>query len=301
MTALPDPVRRWLRLQRELGLDEVFLDEPWAPPAAPPVVPTSAPGTSRPASGNAPTARRTAPPSPPSPGFPRSEPPVAAGNKPVLRPPPEPARPPAPNPPPKRPLPSRLPPVPAFRSPEEVAAHAASCTRCILHGKRRTSILSGGDAKSSWAILTLYGWADDADSGRLLSGTYATAFLDLVRQAGLPAPTILPLLACVPSDPSDTTIQGFTEAVRCRPHWTALLKMSQARAVLVLDHKATQFARGPSVPVQWPAFRGESWTLEGIPAISTHHPARLARSPQIAPEVASDLARLKGFLETLPT
>ena len=38
-------------------------------------------------------------------------------------------------------------------------------------------------------------------------------------------------------------------------------------------------------------------TLEGLPAISTHHPARLARSTQLAPEVASDLALLKTLLE----
>lgn len=194
-------------------------------------------------------------------------------------------------------MPTRAPAVPAFTTLPELHTHARACTRCILHGKRRAQVLEGAATSSTWAVLTLYGWADDADRGQLLSGTYAQGFLDLVKASGLPAPVVLPLLACAPTDPADTTIQGFTEAVRCRPYWTQALKLQGVRAVLVLDHKATQFARGPASPVAWPAFRGEAWTLEGLPAISTHHPARLARSTQLAPEVASDLALLKTLLE----
>lgn len=172
-----------------------------------------------------------------------------------------------------------------------------NCSRCILHGRRKALVHVGGAARSSWAILTLYGWADDAETGRLLSGGYAAPFLDLVKAAGLPEPVILPVLACAPADPADTTVQGFTEAMRCRPHWLQALKLHGARAALVLDHKATQLVRGPSAQVAWPAFRGETWSIDGIPAVSTHHPARLARSAALGPEVSSDLQRVKHILE----
>lgn len=194
----------------------------------------------------------------------------------------------------------RAPAVPTFSDIASLREHARSCTRCILHGKRKAHLLEGGAERSSWAIVTLYGWADDNDRGRLLSGDYAKSFLDLVKASGLEEPVVLPVLACSPHDPADTTIQGFTEAVRCRPHWLQALRLHGVRAVLVLDHKATQLVRGPSAPVTWPAFRGETWAIEGIPAVSTHHPARLARSAALAPEIAADLARLKNLLEKTP-
>jgi len=306
MAPLTDNLRRWVRLQRELGLDEVFLDEPWAPPAAAP----SAPNTR-----GEPPRRAPAPAAPAAPTRlerPAAPPPVRAERAPTaapaarqdftFKPPvatPPPARPPIQAPAP-RPGPVRAATVPTFSDMGALHGHMRSCTRCILSGKRKAVIVEGGAKASSWAVLTLYGWADDDATGQLLSGTYAASFRDLVRASGLPEPVVLPLLACTPQDPADMTIQGFTEAVRCRPHWTQALKLLGAKAVLVLDHKATQFARGPSAPVSWPAFRGEPWSLEGLPAISTHHPARLARSAQLAPEVASDLAHLKTLLENAP-
>jgi uracil-DNA glycosylase len=315
MSVLPEAVRRWVRLQKELGLDEVFLDESWAPPAQ--AAATAAPGRapSAPQREPSPTgtrsalapAPRTAPSAPPPPErrpaapAPRAPQPVA-GDRPApfsFQPPKGAAAPPAPVA--KAPAPYTAPvrpsAIPVFQDVGSLRDHMRSCTRCILHANRKGVVPSGGEDRSTWAVLTLYGWADDVEFGQLLSGTYAAAFRELVVSAGLPQPAILPLLGCSPTDPADTSIQGFTEAVKCRPHWTQALKLSGAKAVLVLDHKATQFARGPSAPVEWPAFRGEPWTLEGLPAISTHHPARLARSTQLGPEVASDLARLKILLE----
>jgi len=301
MAVLPDPVRRWVRLQKELGLDEVFLDEPWAPEPSPP----PASNSQRPEPVVA-AARRPAPAAAPTP-------PPRVEREPTAQPRPErsvevpappradfnfrpPTAPPAPKPATPRPAPVRTT-VPAFADMSELHQHMRTCTRCILASKRKAVMVEGGAKASSWAVLTLYGWADDAERGQLLSGTYAKEFFDLVRASGLPDPVVVPLLACTPSDPADTSIQGYTEAVKCRPHWTQALKILGVRAVLVLDHKATQFARGPSASVSWPAFRGEPWTLENLPAISTHHPARLARSAQLAPEVASDLAHLKTLLE----
>lgn len=199
---------------------------------------------------------------------------------------------------PAAPPPTRAPAVPTFADLAALHEHVGACSRCILHGKRKALVAQGGAERSTWAVLTLYGWADDTSNGRLLSGSYAAAFLDLVKASGLPEPVVLPVLACAPLDPADTTIQGFTEAVRCRPHWLQALKLHGVRAVLVLDHKATQLVRGPSSQVAWPAFRGETWAIEGIPAVSTHHPARLGRSAALAPDVASDLQRIKTILET---
>lgn len=316
MTALlPEPVLRWIRLQKELGIDEVFLDETWAPPT--PQVEGNRNQRSRQAPGSAGPDRRTAPAPPPTPDARRPAAPASlisgsAGlgprnptdlDKLDHRPPLQrdlPRTPAAPPPPAARPglAPSPRPSaVPVFPDLGALREHALACQRCILHGKRKSILLEGGAKSSSWAILTLYAWADDTDRGQLLSGSYASAFFDLVHASGLPAPVVLPILACSPTDPADTTIQGFTEALRCKPHWAQALRLHGVRAVLVLDHKASQLVRGPSAPIAWPAFRGETWSIEGIPSVSTHHPARLARSASLAPEVASDLERIKSLLE----
>jgi uracil-DNA glycosylase len=74
------------------------------------------------------------------------------------------------------------------------------------------------------------------------------------------------------------------------------LKLSGCKAILVLDHKATSLARGPASPVEWPAFRGQRWEIDGIPAISTHHPSRMARQATLQPEVEADLKALAAIV-----
>lgn len=275
MSDLPQSVLRWARYQRELGLDEVALDAPL--PAR-----TTAPAAKAPAKVRTP--QRTAPKAPFSPSFERPAP--------LANPPPPGAQ-----------APSRgatAPParnaVPTFSSVQELCTHAGSCARCVLHGRRSSVLATGGPERSSWAVLTLYAWGEDAERGGILSGEYARPLLDLARTLGLPEPAVAAIFACTPDDPSDTTIQGFTEAVRCRGHWLQRLKLSEARAVLVLDHKATSLARGPSGAVAWPAFRGQDWLLDGLPAVSTHHPSRLARQEALRPDVESDLRRILSLV-----
>lgn len=282
--SLSEPIARWVRYQQELGMDEAIFDAPLVLPAA---APTSArreaPAQQQPFARPAPPPRQSMPVAPAHPA------PVPSAATKTVAPPPRTVSPPSPGP-----VRSA---IPVFQNLAELSAHAQSCTRCVLSRRRRSVAPSGGPEQASWAILTLYAWGEDAERGGVLSGEYAKGLLKLAAEAGLPQPAVAAIFACTPDDPSDTTIQGFTEAVRCRGHWLQRLKLSKAKAVLVLDHKATQLARGPQGSVAWPAFRGERWELEGIPAVSTHHPSRLARQAALEPEVKADLARIKSILE----
>ncbi|HQF56882.1 MAG TPA: hypothetical protein PK208_17340, partial [Fibrobacteria bacterium] len=56
-------------------------------------------------------------------------------------------------------------------------------------------------------------------------------------------------------------------------------------------------ARGPSAPVEWPAHRGTRWEIDGIPAVSTHHPTRMARQAALRPEVESDLNQILSIVK----
>jgi|GEM_PF-1423357 len=287
MSVLPESVLRWARYQRELGVDEVALDRRWAPPAPAPLPRASVAGTApgipaprRSGAGASPVPPTRAPlaPSPPPVSGARGSP---APSAPAIRPGST------------APLRSA---IPVFADLRELSEHAKACTRCVLHGRRRSVLATGGEERSSWAVLTLYAWGEDAARGALLAGDYALAFLDLVRESGLPAPSVASIFACTPDNPADSTIQGFTEAVRCRAHWSQRIKLSGARAVLVLDHRATTLARGPAIPVEWPAARGRVWELEGLPAVSTHHPSRLARQEALLPEVRADLERIRSLI-----
>lgn len=282
MSDLPQSILRWARYQRELGLDEVALDAPLPVRAA-----------------NTPTAKVPSVPSKTHSVRGPSQAPSAPAffERPASRPTsPVPARAPTPV---QRPQNSGAPArtaVPTFANVQELCTHAGACTRCVLHGRRRSVLATGGPERSDWAVLTLYAWGEDAQRGGILSGDYALPLLQLARQVGLPEPAVAAIFACTPDDPSDTTIQGFTEAVRCRGHWLQRLKLSGARAILVLDHKATSLARGPSAAVDWPAFRGQLWDLDGSPAVSTHHPSRLARQEALRPDVEADLRRIASLI-----
>lgn len=304
MSVLPEVVARWVRLQRELGQDDVVLDQAWKPAA--PAAPSRAGVAPKAPPAREPGARPTAAPPRTAPAaLPPSREPVAGGYKPAApafappsRPAPPPSRPAAPasSPAPLRPAATRAS-FPTFASLAELEAHAKSCERCVLAKRRKGVIPSGGPEKADWAILTLYAWAEDLDKRQILAGAYAAPLLELAQAAGLGAPAATAIFACTPDDPSDTTIQGFTEAVRCRGHWLQRLKLSGCKAILVLDHKATSLARGPAAPVEWPAFRGQRWEIDGIPAISTHHPSRMARQAALQPEVEADLKALASIIK----
>lgn len=302
MSILPEAEARWVRLQRELGLDEVVLDQAWKPQQAaatsPRVRPAGAPpGPSRePAARPSQGASRPAPPSR-EPAVGGYKPPSAmpAFTPPPVRAPAPSARPAAPAPAPLRPSATRAA-FPTFASLSELETHARSCERCVLAKRRKNVVPSGGPEKADWAVLTLYAWAEDLDKRQILAGNYAAPLLELAKAAGLGAPAATAIFACTPDDPADTTIQGFTEAVRCRGHWLQRLKLSGCKAILVLDHKATSLARGPASPVEWPAFRGQRWEIDGIPAISTHHPSRMARQAALQPEVEADLKALAALV-----
>ncbi len=303
MSVLPEAVARWARLQRELGIDEVVLDQVWKPlGSSPPLAKPNRPPTgSEPIAprdmgaqasrnpGPTPAAPTRAPQAQPAAPAPRREAPPARGPAPVAKPvgPPAQAS--------LRPAATRAS-FPTFASLADLEAHAASCERCVLAKRRKSVVASGGPEKADWAILTLYAWAEDSENRQILSGIYAAPLLELAKSLGLGAPAATAIFACTPDDPSDTTIQGFTEAVRCRGHWLQRLKMSGCKAILVLDHKATTLARGPSGAVEWPAFRGQRWEIDGIPAISTHHPSRMARQSALRPEVESDLRQILSLV-----
>jgi uracil-DNA glycosylase family 4 len=287
-------VKAWVRAQRDLGLDAVFFDQPVDFPAptteivkpiastAPPKAmahPQSAPQRTNP---EPPVARQ--PPRAPMDRAPlRTPDPVA---RPAAAPPPQAA--------PVRAPAMRLATVPTFASREELGKHAQACTRCALK-EREATVWQGGATSSPWLVLTLYGWGEDLKNGKLLSGGYAKAFLELVNKVGLPEPAMAAVLCCPPLNPADTSVQGRIEAARCRPYWTQLLKFTGAKAILVLDHKATQLAVGKAV--DWAEFRSRRFLLENVPALATHHPARLARSQEMATDVENDLRQILSIVE----
>jgi uracil-DNA glycosylase len=281
MSDLPESVLRWARYQRELGLDEFALDTPLS-------LRDASTSTTKIQSKSLPPPRTSAVKTS-TPTFDRPPPrPAGASPKQASAPAPRPSAP---------ATPARTA-IPTFANVLDLCTHAGTCQRCVLHGRRRSVLATGGPDRSTWAVLTLYAWGEDAQLGGILSGEYAKPLMELARSTGLPEPAVAAIFACTPDDPSDSTIQGFTEAVRCRGHWMQRLRLSGARAVLVLDHKATSLARGPSVSVEWPAFRGQVWDLDGLPAISTHHPSRLARQEALKPDVDADLRRILALIGT---
>lgn len=287
MSTLSPLLKAWVRAQRDLGCDAVIFDEPLVLPE--PVATTPAPRQAAAPDRSAPAGAR------PSPREPYARPEPMQRPAPMARPA-APARAAAPPPPPAapiRPAPVRPAAVPTFASYEELSAHAKACTRCILGKDREHNVLSGSVRTSSWMVLTLFGWGEDLASGELLSGSYAQTFRDLARSVGLPEPVVGAVFACPPKNPADQTVQGRIEATRCRPYWSQILKQSGAKAVLVLDHKAAQLSVGRAL--EWPAYRGRPFELDGVPAVATHHPARLARQASLASEVEADLRQILSF------
>jgi len=290
-------LKAWVRAQRDLGLDTVFFDRKVEFPApVTEIVKSAAVAPARPVPQRP---QATLPVRLPAEAPAARPQPRASMDRAPLRTPDPAARPAAAPPMPAAPAPVRAPAmrlatVPTFASREDLGKHAQACSRCALK-ERETTVWQGGATSSPWLVLTLYGWGEDLKNGALLSGAYAKTFLELVAKVGLPEPAMAAVLCCPPRNPADTSVQGRIEAARCRPYWTQLLRFSGAKAVLVLDHKATQLAVGKAV--DWAEFRSRRFLLENVPALATHHPARLSRSQEMATDVETDLRQILSIVE----
>jgi len=178
---------------------------------------------------------------------------------------------------------------------EAVRAEVAACTRCALHESRTQTVFGVGDPR---APILFIGEAPGRDedrqgepfvgrAGQLLNKILAA--MELRREAVY----ITNILKCRPPnnrDPQESEVRC------CEDYLKRQIALIQPRAICALGRIAAQWLLRTNAPLA--ALRTGDYHYEGIPVISTYHPAALLRNPEFKKPCWEDMKKLKALAES---
>ncbi|MBX3248223.1 MAG: uracil-DNA glycosylase [Myxococcales bacterium] len=179
-----------------------------------------------------------------------------------------------------------------------LAERAASCTACRLHEGRTRSVFARGSASAELAFVGEGpGYHEDqqglpfvGDAGQLLDK------MIVAMGFGRDDVYICNVVKCRP--PKNRTPEA-DEALACSAFLRGQLELVRPRVIVALGRSASE-GLGVTEPGAR-GWRGRWGTWEGVPVMSTFHPAYLLRSPEQKRPVWEDLQAVVARLgRTLP-
>jgi len=191
-------------------------------------------------------------------------------------------------------------------APEEVvrrlavlATEAASCTACRLHEGRTKSVFARGSASAVVAFVGEGPGYHEDQSGKPFVGPAGQLLDKMIAAMGL-APDEIYVCNVVKCRPPENRTPEPDEAVACSRFLVAQLELVRPRVIVALGRSASE-GLGCSEPGAR-GWRGKWSTWNGVPVMSTFHPAYLLRSPEQKRPVWNDLQAVVAKLgRSLPT
>ncbi len=175
---------------------------------------------------------------------------------------------------------------------DELHAAVAGCLRCKL-GPGRTNLVFGvGNPAANLVIVgEAPGANEDAEGipfvGR--AGQMLTKMIENVIEVPRQEIYICNILKCRP--PGNRNPEP-DEIDCCEPYLHKQLAVIQPRLILALGKFAAQWLLQTKTPIG--RLRGKFGRYQGIPCLSTYHPAYLLRNPRDKKLVLEDLLRVKA-------
>lgn len=191
-------------------------------------------------------------------------------------------------------------------APEEVvrrlavlASEAASCTACRLHEGRTKSVFARGSASGVVAFVGEGPGYHEDQSGKPFVGAAGQLLDKMIAAMGL-GPDEIYVCNVVKCRPPENRTPEPDEAVACSRFLVAQLELVRPQVIVALGRSASE-GLGCSEPGAR-GWRGKWSTWNGVPVMSTFHPAYLLRSPEQKRPVWSDLQAVVAKLgRALPT
>jgi DNA polymerase len=177
----------------------------------------------------------------------------------------------------------------------DVAAEAATCTRCPLAGGRTQVVFGVGDPHAELMFVgegpgreeDLQGEPFVGRSGKLLDRL-------LLEELGIDRGRcyIANVVKCRPPDNRDPTVE---EIAACRPYLETQLSLIQPSVVVTLGNFATKLLLDTDVGIT--KTRGRAYPVDGRHIVPTYHPSAALRSGGVVvAEMRADLIRAKQLL-----
>ena len=163
---------------------------------------------------------------------------------------------------------------------------AASCTRCRLHQGRNRSVFARGNPNTDLVFVGEGPGYHEDQKGLPFVGN-AGALLDRMVQAmGYPRDGVY-ICNVVKCRPPENRTPKPDEAGACKPYLVGQLEAVRPKVIVALGRCAAENLG--QVEPDGRGWRGRWGEYEGIPVMSTYHPAFLLRSPQFKRPVWEDL------------
>lgn len=285
-----------LRQQRELGLREVFLENPELLERLGRAK-GAARGTSGPprSTGHTGWPVQSPPPPRPRPASPSPEPPPGVAER-RAEGSPDPRREGA-----RAPLPvlggqdNAEDPWPQRRDYEALRAEALACVRCPLSRTRTQVVFSDGHPRARLMVVGEAPGEKEDQSGRAFVGPAGKLLDLLLATVGFDRSStayICNVLKCRPPgnrDPLPAEIEA------CTPYLRRQIELVAPRSLLALGRFAGAFLAGVELPLN--KLRGEVYSYEGVPVVVTYHPAALLRNPGLTRAAWEDLQLLRQVMD----
>jgi DNA polymerase len=177
----------------------------------------------------------------------------------------------------------------------DVAAEAATCTRCPLAGGRTQVVFGVGDPNAELMFVgeapgreeDLQGEPFVGRSGKLLDRLLAEE-LGIGRERVY----IANVIKCRPPDNRDPVAE---EIAACRPYLETQLALIAPSVVVTLGNFATKLVLATDLGIT--KVRGRSYPVDGRQVVPTYHPSAALRSGGVVvAEMRADLIRAKQLL-----
>lgn len=187
--------------------------------------------------------------------------------------------------------------IPAAKDPAHhlrlLSEEAASCTACILHEGRTKSVFSRGNAQADLLFVGEGPGANEDQQGVPFVGRAGELLDRMITAMGF-GPEEIYICNVVKCRPPENRTPKNEEAQACSKFLTQQIEVVQPKVIVALGRCAAENL-GLATPGE-AGWRGRWGEVNGVPSLSTYHPAYLLRSPEQKKPVWSDLKQVVAHL-----
>ncbi len=170
------------------------------------------------------------------------------------------------------------------------------CKRCRLCEGRTKIVFGQGSAGAELMFVGEAPGADEDASGLAFVGRAGQLLTDMIEKGMKMNRADVFIANVIKCRPPGNRPPETDEVLNCQPFLEAQIRAIQPRAIVALGATAAKFMTKTAEPISKLRSRFASW--DGIPVMSTYHPAYLLRNPSAKKDVWSDLKLVMDVLNS---
>jgi DNA polymerase len=170
----------------------------------------------------------------------------------------------------------------------------ATCTKCVLHQRRRQAVFGTGDLNAAWLFIGEAPGVEEDRRGEPFVGPAGKLLNEMLFALGIKRERvyIANVLKCRPPNNRDPRPE---EVEMCEPYLIRQIALIQPQVIIALGrHAAHSLLRTEQALGK---LRARRLSYQGTPLVVTYHPAYLLRNPIDKRKVWQDLCLARSIVE----